>query len=134
MTLLEDVKNHAGEHYRAVVPPVVSITKDTELLQKIARFIGEGGAPLPSPGLNLLPAPHIETVTRWPTQACVSVSAPTPDASLQRRVEELEKMMSDIQSRLSCAEQSCVGHFKELEVLRLADVKNKSMLADLEKV
>ena len=43
-------------------------------------------------------------------------------------------MMSDIQSRLSCAEQSCVGHFKELEVLRLADVKNKSMLADLEKV
>ena len=39
---------HAGEHYQAVVPPAISITKDKDLLQMMSKYVAEDGAPLPS--------------------------------------------------------------------------------------
>ena len=50
---------HAGEHYRAVVPPAISITKDKDLLQMMSKYVAEDGAPLPS-SVNIpsLASPH----------------------------------------------------------------------------
>ena len=47
---------HTGDHYRAVVPPVASIKKDTELLQKIAKYISDvNSVPLAQASLHLYP-------------------------------------------------------------------------------
>ena len=134
---------HTGDHYRAIVPPVASIKKDTGLLQKIAKYISDvnsvplAQASLPPPVCSPAPAPAAPVAAPG--------TAPVIQDGLQKRLVEMEKMMAEMQSRLTCAQidiqvlknenqdqnRSCAEHFKELEGLKLSDMKNKGIISEL---
>ena len=168
---------HAGEHYRAVVPPMVSIRHDKELLQMMAKYIkddvkspplvnapaqdsahrhcaagphdcaAQAPGPAPAPPVPVTaPAPFPAPPT--PAPAPPPVPVPTPDIALRRKVEEMEKMLSNMQSRLTGTQidlevlkkeneahnRSCAEHIKELEALKLADAKNKNLMSELKQL
>mgnify|MGYP001257836697 CR=1 FL=1 len=156
----------AGEHYRAVAPPMVSITHDKELLKMMASYIKDDvqssppvkapaldsahrhcaagphdcAAPTPAPPVSApvpvpVPTPALVPAPPTPAPAPPPPLVPAPDIGLKRKVEEMEKMLSDLQSRLTCTQidlevmkkenevhnQNCAEHIKELEALKLAD-------------